>query len=146
MSEAVIVALAWAISTYVAFIIVLRLTESLGAALLAAPLLIVAGARGYSYPKGIVYAIAALLWWKYVRRPSAAGIAVLGAWAAIAFYWRPDHGIYVALGLALAVVAAHDGAAVVLASFGVGVGLDQRSWPRLLRDPLAVRGRGQRAS
>ena len=107
MSEAVIVALAWAISTYVAFIIVLRLTESLGAALLAAPLLIAAGARGYSYPKGIVYAIAALLWWKYVQQPSTARIAVFGVWAAIGFYWRPDHGIYVALGLALAVVAAH---------------------------------------
>jgi len=120
MSEAVIVALAWAISTYVAFIIVLRLTESLGAALLAAPLLIVAGARGYSYPKGIVYAIAALLWWKYVRRPSTAGIAVLGAWAAIAFYWRPDHGIYVALGLALAVVAAHGVQRIAMTRCSIG--------------------------
>jgi hypothetical protein len=93
MSEAVIVALAWAISTYVVFDLVLHLTGSLGAALLSAPLLIVAGARGYSYPKGIVYAIAAMLWWKYVRRPSAAAIVMFGAWAAIAFYWRPDHGI-----------------------------------------------------
>jgi hypothetical protein len=107
MSEALIVALAWAISTYVVVAIVARLTGSLGAALVAAPLLIVAAARGYSYPKGIVYAIAAALWWKYVRQPSAAAVAMFGAWAAMAFYWRPDHGIYVALGLALAVVSAH---------------------------------------
>ena len=107
MSEAVIVALAWAISTYIVFALVARLTSSLAAALLASPLLIVAAARGYSYPKGIVYAVAAALWWKYVRQPSTAAIAIFGAWAAIAFYWRPDHGIYVALGLALAVVAAH---------------------------------------
>ncbi len=107
LSEAVVVGLAWAVSTYVVFDIVLRLTGHLGAAVLAAPLLIVAGARGYSYPKGIVYAVAAWLWWRYVQRPSKAAIAWFGAWAAIAFYWRPDHGIYVALAVALAVVAAH---------------------------------------
>jgi hypothetical protein len=107
LSEAIVVGLAWAISTYVVFEIVLLLSGHLGAAILAAPLLIVAGARGYSYPKGIVYAVAALLWWKYVQRPSTAAIVGFGAWAAVAFYWRPDHGIYVAIGLALAVVAAH---------------------------------------
>jgi len=107
MSEAVIVAVAWAISTYVVYQTVLRLTEHVPAALLAASLLIIAGARGYSYPKGIVYAVAASLWWDYVRKPTAAKIVGFGAWAAIAFYWRPDHGIYVAVGLALAAVAAH---------------------------------------
>ena len=107
LSEAVVVGLAWAISTCIVFEIVHRVTGHLGAAILAAPLLIVASARGYSYPKGIVYAIAALLWWTYVRKPSTAAIVGFGAWAAIAFYWRPDHGIYVAVGLALAVVAVH---------------------------------------
>jgi hypothetical protein len=28
-------------------------------------------------------------------------------WTAVAFYWRPDHGLYVAAGVALAMVAAH---------------------------------------
>ncbi len=107
MSEAVIVGLAWAVSTFVVFVLVRRLTQSLVAALAAAPLLIAAGARGYSYPKGIVYAVAAMLWWRYVQTPSAAGIVIFGAWAAIAFYWRPDHGIYIAASLVLAVVAAH---------------------------------------
>ncbi|HET9361700.1 MAG TPA: hypothetical protein VFO58_18235 [Vicinamibacterales bacterium] len=107
MSEAVIVAAAWAISTGLVFQIVRRLTGSLGAAILAALLPIVAGARGYSYPKGIVYAVAAWLWWEYVRAPSRARVVTFGAWAAIAFLWRPDHGIYVALALVLAVVAAH---------------------------------------
>jgi len=107
MSEAVIVGLAWAVSTYVVFVLVVQLTQSLAAAVIAAPLLIVAGARGYSYPKGIVYAVAAMLWWQYVRKPSSLGIVMFGTWAAIAFYWRPDHGIYVATGLVLAAVAAH---------------------------------------
>src|SRR6185436_18897139 len=57
---------------------------------------------------------------KYVRRPSTAGIAVLGAWAAIAFYWRPDHGIYVALGLALAVVAAHGVQRIAMTRCSIG--------------------------
>jgi hypothetical protein len=107
MSEAVIIAVAWAISTYVVYQTVLRLTEHLPAAVLAASLLIIAGARGYSYPKGIVYAVAASLWWEYVRKPTVAKIVGFGAWAAVAFYWRPDHGVYVAIGLALAVMAAH---------------------------------------
>ena len=107
LSEAIVVAVAWAISTYVVFHVIVRLTGNTGAAIVAASLLIMASARGYSYPKGIVYAVAALLWWKYVRMPTAATAAVLGAWAAVAFYWRPDHGIYVALALALAVAAAH---------------------------------------
>jgi hypothetical protein len=107
MSEAVIIAVAWAISTYLVYQIVLRLTEQVPAAVLAASLPIMAGARGYSYPKGVVYAVAASLWWEYVRKPTVAKIVGFGSWAAIAFYWRPDHGIYVALALALAALAAH---------------------------------------
>ena len=107
LSEAIVVGAAWAISTFVVFQIVVRLTRNVGAAVAAASLLIIASARGYSYPKGIVYAVAALLWWRYVRTPTAAAVTVFGAWAAVAFYWRPDHGIYVAAALALAVVAVH---------------------------------------
>jgi hypothetical protein len=105
MSEAVVVATAWAVSTYLVFQLVRRLTGSTVVSVVAALLLIVAGARGYSYPKGIVYVVAAVLWWRYVDQPTLARIAGFGAWAAVAFYWRPDHGIYVAVGLALAVLA-----------------------------------------
>jgi hypothetical protein len=107
ISEAVIVAAAWAISTYLAYQIIVQITGQTAPAAVAALLLIVAGARGYSYPKGIVYAVAAGLWWQYVRNPTVAKIVAFGAWAAVAFYWRPDHGVYVAIGLALAVLAAH---------------------------------------
>ena len=107
LSEAVIVAVTWAISVYVVLVLIRRLTGSLPAAFLASILLIVAGARGYSYPKGIIYAVAAMFWWSYVQRPAMSTIVGFGAWVAAAYYWRADHGVYAALGLVLAAIAAH---------------------------------------
>jgi hypothetical protein len=107
LSEAVIVGVTWGISVYLVFQIVRRVTGFIPAASLSALLLIVAGARGYSYPKGIVYAVAAALWWGYLRQPTTARIVGLGAWTAVAFYWRPDHGLYVAIAVTLAVLSAH---------------------------------------
>lgn len=107
LAEAIIIAVAMAASTYLVFRLVLRLTQSTTAATLAALVLVVAGPRGYSYPKFIAYAVAATLWWAYVEAPSRKRALALGAWTAIAFYWRPDHGVYVAIGSALAFVAAH---------------------------------------
>ena len=106
-SEAVVVGLAWAVSTYLTFVEVRRLTRSPGVAGVSALLLIVASARGYSYPKGIVYAVAAWLWWRYVTQPTLRGCLLFGAWTAVAFYWRPDHGVYVALAVVLAAMSAH---------------------------------------
>ena len=105
--ESVIVAVAWAVSTFLAYQVVQRLTGSRVISAACALLLIVSSARGYSYPKGIVYAVAAALWWQYVSRPTTLRIVGFGAWTAVAFYWRPDHGVYVAAGLTLAAFAAH---------------------------------------
>jgi hypothetical protein len=107
LGEAVVIGVAWAISTYLVFVLVRQLTNSLPAAFLASLLLIVAGARGYSYPKGIVYAVAAVLWWAHVRRPTAQTMIAFGAWVGVAYYWRPDHGVLAALGLVLAAVTVH---------------------------------------
>jgi hypothetical protein len=106
IGEALIVGITWGLSTYVVFRVVRELTGSVTIAALSATLLIVASARGYSYPKGVVYAVAAMFWWQYVRNPTTARLVSFGAWAAVAFYWRPDHGVYVAVALTLAVVAA----------------------------------------
>jgi hypothetical protein len=108
LAEALIVGIAWACSTYIVFRVVQHVSGSGIAATIAGTLLILAAARGYSYPKAIVYAVAAMLWWSYVRDPTRAKLAGLGAWGAVAFYWRPDHGVYVAVGIALAAWAAHD--------------------------------------
>ena len=107
LAEALIVGIAWGCTTYISYRVVRQLSGSTTAAALAGILLILAPARGYSYPKALVYAVAAVLWWNYVRQPSSARMAWLGAWAAVAFYWRPDHGLYVALASVLAAWAAH---------------------------------------
>ena len=107
LAEAIVVSVTWAISTYLVFVLVRALTGLRTVAACSALLLIVAGARGYSYPKGIVYAVAAVLWWRYVQAPSTRLAVLLGAWAAAACYWRPDHGVIVAAGILLAALAAH---------------------------------------
>jgi hypothetical protein len=106
-SEAIVVGLSWSVSTCLVFVIVRVLTGSRMVAIVSALLPIVASARGYSYPKGIVYAVAAWLWWRYVTHPASRRAIALGVWAAIAFYWRPDHGVYVAIAIVLAAAAAH---------------------------------------
>jgi hypothetical protein len=107
LAEAIVVAIAFFVSTYAVFALVRTLTGSTIAAAAAAVLLPLAGPRGYSYPKIVVYAVAAALWWSYVRKPSRLGASALGAWAAFAFLWRPDHGVYAAAGVVLAMVGAH---------------------------------------
>ncbi len=107
LAEAVIVGVMLGVSAYLVFGLVKTLTGSTLAAALSALLLIVAGPRGYSYPKMIVYAGAAALWWSYVRQPTRAMLLLFGAWVAVAFYWRADHGVYVAVSLVIAVLAAH---------------------------------------
>jgi hypothetical protein len=107
LSEAVIIGVATAISTFLVYAIVRRDTGSSAAAVLGSLFLVLAGPRGFSYPKLIIYAVAAYLWWQYVRQPRARTAIAMGAWTAIAYYWRPDHGLYVAVGVTLATLAAH---------------------------------------
>jgi hypothetical protein len=107
LAEAIVVAIAFFVSTYAVFTLVRTLTGSTIAGALAALLLPLAGPRGYSYPKIVVYAVAAMLWWSYARKPSRRAAVALGAWAALAFLWRPDHGVYAAAGAVLAVAGTH---------------------------------------
>jgi hypothetical protein len=107
LAEALVVGAAWAVSTYLVFRLVRDLTGSTLAATAAGLLLIVAGARGYAYSKGIVYAGAAALWWAYQRRPGRDIMIAFGAWMAVSFYWRPDHAVNVGIAAALAVLLVH---------------------------------------
>jgi hypothetical protein len=107
LAEAIVIGLVVAVSTFLVFDLVRRLTASTAAASLSAVLFVVAMPRGYGYPKLIVYAVAAVLWWRYVWKPAPSRAVALGVWTAIAFYWRPDHGAYVAIGVTLAMIAAH---------------------------------------
>jgi hypothetical protein len=107
LAEALVIGLMVGVSSFLVFELVRWLTASSAAALVSATLFLFAMPRGYGYPKLIVYAVAAILWWRYVLKPAPARAVALGAWAAVAFYCRPDHGAYVAAGVALAMVAAH---------------------------------------
>jgi hypothetical protein len=107
LAEAVIIGVCAAIATFLVFRVVQDITGSSKIAALCAVLFVVAVPRAYAYPKWIVYAVAAYLWWQYVWQPTLARALGLGAWAAVAFYWRHDHGVGVFIGLVLAMVAAH---------------------------------------
>ena len=107
LAEAIVIGVVVAVSTFLVFDLVRRATESTAAATLSAVLFVVAMPRSYGYPKLIVYAVAAVLWWHYIWKPAPWRAIALGVWTAIAFYWRPDHGAYVAIGVTLAMVAAH---------------------------------------
>jgi len=107
LSEAIVIGVMTAASTYLVFDLVRRITASSAAATLSAVLFVVATPRSYGYPKLIVYAVAAVLWWDYVKKPEPRRAIALGVWTAMAYYWRPDHGAYVALAVVLAMIAVH---------------------------------------
>ena len=67
------------------------------------------GPRFYSYPKIVLYALAVLGWWAYVRRPAATRLAALGVLTAVAFLLRHDHGVYLGIGtVVLVAILARD--------------------------------------
>jgi len=115
LSEAVLVGVLVGLATFLVYDTVREATGSTVVAVLAAVLLVVATPRSYAYPKLILYAGAAWLWWWYVLGPSLRRALILGAAAGVAFYWRPDHGAYVAVGVALAILVAHGATRVTVA-------------------------------
>ena len=104
LAEAIIVAVAVGLATLLAGRLVYRLSASVAGALFAQVLILLAAPRPYSYPKLIIYAVAATMWWAYVGRPTLRRACMLGAWTAVAFYFRPDHGVYMAAAVVLAVI------------------------------------------
>ncbi|MSR21875.1 MAG: hypothetical protein EXR91_13045 [Gemmatimonadetes bacterium] len=107
LSEALVGGLAVGTSVWLVFWVTHGLTRSAAPSLLAAALVVFAGTRSYSYPKVLIYAGAAALIWKYVNRPSRAWLMGLACWTGVAFLWRHDHGVYVALATAATVAVVH---------------------------------------
>ena len=107
LAEAAVIGIATAVAVYLAYRIIQQLTGSSLIAAICAALFIIAVPRAYAYPKWIVYAAAAWLWWNYVWWPSAQKAVAAGLSVAAAFYWRHDHGVLVAVGVALGMCAAH---------------------------------------
>jgi 4-amino-4-deoxy-L-arabinose transferase-like glycosyltransferase len=106
-TELLLVSTAFAIGAAVTVQAAARLSGSLLVALLAAALEVIIAPRSYSYPKVLLYAIAAAAivgvsaspsrWWRST---------LLGAIAGVAFLFRHDHGLYIGIGAAVAVAIA----------------------------------------
>jgi len=81
------------------------LTGSLPLAVAGALVEVIVYPRSYSYPKIVLYAVAALLLIAAATRPTPRRFAGLGLLTAVAFLFRHDHGIFIGLSSAsLAVV------------------------------------------
>jgi len=106
LAEALVVGVAVGLATLLSGRLVYWLSGSRAGAWFTQALILLAAPRPYSYPKLIIYAAAAPLWWLYVTRPTLPRAVTLGAWTAVAFYFRPDHGVYMAAAVALAAVTA----------------------------------------
>lgn len=73
------------------------LSRSLWVAALVTFAATVAAPRLYGYPKAFFYALAIVLAWRYAQRPGVRTVATLAAVTALAFLFRHDHGVYIAL-------------------------------------------------
>lgn len=114
LAEAILVGVATAVAVYLVFRVLQEVTGSVWISAICAALFIVAIPRAYAYPKWIVYAVAGWLWWRYVWWPSTRIAVAAGVSVAVAFYWRHDHGVLVAAGVVLGMVAAHGFSTVAL--------------------------------
>ena len=80
---------------------------ALASILAALALILVTGTELYSYPKIFVYPFGLWLCWRYIDTPTVLRALALAAGVVIAWGYRHDHGMYVGVGAAAAVLAAH---------------------------------------
>ena len=100
-----LVALAFAIAFHLAW----RASRSLAVAagLTAMALLLVTQRELYSYSKIFLYPFGLWLCWRYIDRPTPLRAGVLALGVAFAFGYRHDHGVYLGVGAAVAILAKH---------------------------------------
>ena len=94
LSEAIIVALAFAIAAALSFRAAALVSQSILAAAIATIAQVMIYPRTYSYPKLLVQAIAIAVAWWAVKRLTVRRIAALSAAAAVGYYYRHDHALY----------------------------------------------------
>src|SRR5262245_15320870 len=86
----------------------LRLSNSLAALsiCLVPAILIFPGVPTVHYSKMFIYPAAILIIWRYIEDPTVQRAAAMGACAAVAFFLRHDHGVYVGTSVLLGIVLA----------------------------------------
>jgi len=105
LTEALLVAAAFAAAAALTLRLAWRVSGSLAAALAGVALQVVLYPRSYSYPKLLLYATGMLLMVRYRERPTAGRLLALALLVIAAFLFRHDHGVLIG-GAALMGVAA----------------------------------------
>jgi hypothetical protein len=93
LAEAVFVVGAIAIALTVLFVTAVRLAGPLPAVVVTLATLFTA-TKLYGYSKVLVFAVAAALFVRYVRRPTTWSVVGLAVWSAVAFLFRHDYLVY----------------------------------------------------
>jgi 4-amino-4-deoxy-L-arabinose transferase-like glycosyltransferase len=78
-----------------------RASGSIAAGLVAAAFQIFLEPRFYNYPKLLVYVVAIPLLWRFAEKPTAALRFWLALVTAVGFLFRHDHGVFVAVAMAV---------------------------------------------
>src|SRR5262249_17176824 len=84
-----------------------RLSRNRVAAATAAILAALLIPRPYAYPKIFISPLAILMLWRYAERPRPGRLVAIAATIALAFLFRIDHGVAIAVASAMAVAAVH---------------------------------------
>jgi hypothetical protein len=108
-AEAMLVVVAFGIAAAAVVIAAREVSGSLTVGIVASVLTLIAFPRPYAYPKLVFFGIAPLLIWAWMHRPTMARLVAIAAGVTVAFLFRHDHGVYLAIaalaGIALAPVA-----------------------------------------
>ncbi len=102
-TELWLTAAAFALGAVCTFHVAWRLSGSMAVAAFVSVLEILISPRAYSYPKVLLYAVAAWGILALVERPSRRRVLALSGLAAVAFLFRHDHGLYIGVASATAV-------------------------------------------
>jgi len=107
LSEVLVDAFFLSLGQTAVFVLASRAAKSNIVGLLAALFPIVIVARLYSYPKTLLYAGALFLAWWYLDSRKRGVLWALSVWTGLAFLFRHDHGLYIGVTGAVAIVLAH---------------------------------------
>jgi hypothetical protein len=103
-AEAMLVSAAFALGAVLTAVVVFELVGSVSITMVATLLEVVAAPRGYGYPKVLVYALAFLVYDRYLKRPTDGRMVAMAATIVVAFLFRHDHGLLVGIGAAATIM------------------------------------------
>ncbi len=105
--EAMLTVTLVALGTALVFFLSARGARSVTLALVATAVVIATFPRLYNYPKVFLYPLALLFIWRYAAGRTAGQVAALAILTAVAFLFRHDHGAYIGLSVAVALILAN---------------------------------------